>query len=36
MPEIKFTRDTGSYAKGVTVAMSAGTAAHPVKHGAAE
>jgi hypothetical protein len=36
MPEITFTRSTGSYAKGATVDMSAGTAAHLVKHGAAE
>jgi 5-methylcytosine-specific restriction protein A len=36
MPEITFTRDTGSYTKGATVDMGAGTAAHLVKHGAAE
>jgi hypothetical protein len=36
MPEITFTRDTGSYTKGATVDMGAGTAAHLVEHGAAE
>lgn len=36
MPEITFTRSTGSYAKGATVDMGAGTAAHLVQHGAAE
>ena len=36
MPDIKFTRDTGSYASGDTVDMGAGTAAHLVQHGAAE
>jgi len=36
MPEIKFTRDTGSYTTGDTATMGAGIAAHLVKHGAAE
>jgi hypothetical protein len=36
MPEITFTRSTGSYAKGATVDMGAATAAHLVQHGAAE
>jgi hypothetical protein len=36
MPEITFTRDTGSYTNGATVDMGAGTAAHLVQHGAAE
>ena len=35
MPEIKFTRDTGSYTTGDTATMGAGVAAHLVKHGAA-
>ena len=36
MPEITFTRDTGSYTNGATVDMGAATAAHLVQHGAAE
>ena len=36
MPEIKFTRDTGSYTTGDTATMGAGVAAHLVRHGAAE
>ena len=32
MPEIKFTRDTGSYTTGDTATMGAGIAAHLVKH----
>ena len=36
MPEITFTRSTGSYAKGATVDMGAATAAHLVQHDAAE
>ena len=36
MPEITFTRSTGSCVKGATVDMGAATAAHLVQHGAAE
>jgi hypothetical protein len=36
MPEIKFTRDTGSYTTGDTATMGAGIAVYLVKHGAAE